>query len=870
MNNYMNLAKSYMFSNRRRTINNMLGISLAVALFFGMLTLYMSVKDCNVRSTQWIAGNYEIYLMEVDGKTYKELLDDKKIKDTMLFNYREDIGEIFFYLSEEKYDGIYIDYFEVGEVNDDMMGISLQSGRYPENNNEIVLSDQTMKYLSDYEIGDVISFEFRKTEFVNDPDYVDENGEKSRVKRIYTEKEYTLVGIFEQNYIYDGGYSDWAKGFSVIDRENQPAYCNLKIKLANRNDVEGDLRYFCNKYNVGGALDSVGYLYTNDEKDASSLLTYILSFFAFWFMFFVCVFIIRNSFIISVAERTKDYGILRYVGMSKKQLVGMLLSEGLMLGVLANILGMIISYVGLLVIRVLMTGLIKELGYNEFFYIGIYPIVVLITIIFTSIAISFSLIEPARVAGLITPIDAIKGRKTIKKEKLFKSRSSFIVRKILGVEGDYAVKNIKRNRGKFVSTCVGISLSVLLFVGLNSISNLVKDMFLIEDVLYDGSINMENDFWQYGYGSNRNYEEIDLADYMEEINQIEGISNIILKYEKSSFCGEEKLRRIEGKDNFHIKIYGYEREQIDGLKKYLVDGNIDYDSMTEDEVILCNYYKKTYVDTDNNTKDITIKLSDVEVGDTIKIPDDRKINEYIDKNPMSETIKEQDYWEYACKLVEDGYCREVTVVAIVEADDIVNNGNYAVYFHNKPSLIFNKAGYMKNGAQGYPQGSEVLFKAEDALAFENVKDFTVENRKFVFYDVFDGVRMIIIGITCIRYISYVVIGIILLICMFNMMNNLSSNIILRKKELETYRIVGMSKKQVDKLLIIEGTMAAITGTIIGSIIGSGIAYSFFKLLAESTNDIHYKIPVGSIIVALILTIGISMLSTWSITRRKKY
>ncbi len=870
MNNNIQMAKNYMFSNRRRTVNNVLGIALAVALFFGMLTLYMSVKSCNVKTIEWVDGNYEIVLDGVDGETYKKLIDDKKIKDTMLLNYREDLGSIYFHLSEEEGDGIYIDYYEVGEVNDDMMGISLQSGRYPESNDEIVLSDQTMKYLSDYEIGDVILFEFIKTEYVDDPNLVDENGEKIRFKKTYTDKEYILVGIFEQNYIYDGGYSEWEKGFSVIDRENQPAYCSLKVKLANRNDVEGDYRYFCNEYEVNGELGIIGELYSDDEKDASALLTYILSFFAFWFMFFVCVFIIRNSFMISVAERTKDYGILRCVGMSKKQLIGMLLSEGLMLGVVANIIGMIIAYVGLWIIRILMAGLIKELGYSEFFYIGIYPIVVLITVVFTSIAIAFSLIEPARVAGLIAPIDAIKGRKTVKKEKIFKSRSSFVIRKLLGVEGDYAVKNIKRNRGKFVSTGVGIALSVLLFVGMNSIYDIVGDMFYVDDVLYDGYITIENNLWEYGYGSARNYDEIDLNDYMEDIYQIDGIHNVILKYEKASFCGDEKLRTVERKKNYYSKMLGYEKEQIEALNDYLVDGSIDYDSMTEDEVILCNYYKKEYIDENNDTKEMNMKMVDVEVGDTIKIPDENKLNEYIGDNPISENMGEKQYWEYASKLVDDGYYKEVTVVAIVSSDDVANNGKWLKWLSKEPSLIFNKDGYMKNGTQGYPYGSKVLFKAEDATAFGNVKDFTVENRMFRFTDIFDGERMVFIVIACIRYISYVIVGIILLICMFNMMNNLSSNIILRKKELELYRIVGMSKRQVDKLLIIEGNMAAVVGTVIGSIMGCGLAYGMFRLLAESTGDIHYKIPVNSIIIALILTIGISMLSTWSITRKNKY
>ena len=224
------------------------------------------------------------------------------------------------------------------------------------------------------------------------------------------------------------------------------------------------------------------------DKEILNLLIYIVVFIAFWFMIIVSVLIIRNAFMMSVTERTRDYGILKCIGMSKKQLRNMLMWEGLLMSTVAIVLGIIISYILLFIIRISLSDILTSFRLDACFHIGIYPKAIVITLGFTVISTLFSLIEPARQVGLISPIDAMKGTKAVKKEKIFKMKHFGLTKLIFGIEGEYAYKNIMRNRGKFISALFGMLIGITVFVGICSCFMYTKEILLSDLRYYDGEI----------------------------------------------------------------------------------------------------------------------------------------------------------------------------------------------------------------------------------------------------------------------------------------------------------------------------------------------------------------------------------------------
>ena len=64
-------------------------------------------------------------------------------------------------------------------------------------------------------------------------------------------------------------------------------------------------------------------------------------------IFFGSVALIYNSFSISVSERTKQFGLLKSIGATKKQIRGAVLTEALMLCVVAIPLGLLVGCGGI-------------------------------------------------------------------------------------------------------------------------------------------------------------------------------------------------------------------------------------------------------------------------------------------------------------------------------------------------------------------------------------------------------------------------------------------------------------------------------------------------------------------------------------------
>ena len=77
-----------------------------------------------------------------------------------------------------------------------------------------------------------------------------------------------------------------------------------------------------------------------DQKKNFSFLTTILLAFGF-IALFVGGFIIFNTFSITVAQRTREFAMLRTLGASRRQVLGSVFTEALVIGVLASVLGLL-------------------------------------------------------------------------------------------------------------------------------------------------------------------------------------------------------------------------------------------------------------------------------------------------------------------------------------------------------------------------------------------------------------------------------------------------------------------------------------------------------------------------------------------------
>ncbi len=123
---------------------------------------------------------------------------------------------------------------------------------------------------------------------------------------------------------------------------------------------------------------------------------------------FVGAFLIYNAFAMTIAERTREFGMLRTVGMSRSQITIQVLGEATLLGFLGSLFGL---GLGLLMAR----GLSQVMGVLLAQDIGAasFPTDVALTAVFVGIFVTvIAAMVPAVNAGRISPIEAvlIRGR----------------------------------------------------------------------------------------------------------------------------------------------------------------------------------------------------------------------------------------------------------------------------------------------------------------------------------------------------------------------------------------------------------------------------------------------------------------------------
>ena len=117
--------------------------------------------------------------------------------------------------------------------------------------------------------------------------------------------------------------------------------------------------------------------------------------------------------------------------------------------------------------------------------------------------------------------------------------------------------------------------------------------------------------------------------------------------------------------------------------------------------------------------------------------------------------------------------------------------------------------------------------------------------------------------TIVFLIFYIVSTIVLIFCLFNLTASMTINIYEQKKEIAILRSLGTKKKHVIFIYISEAFILILTSSIIGSIIGSIISYTMAIQWAVFTNvNVVFILPTGSIILIIIFSIIGGVLSTF--------
>ena len=204
------------------------------------------------------------------------------------------------------------------------------------------------------------------------------------------------------------------------------------------------------------------------SNEATNTVIFSLAVIIIIIVMLASVFVIRNSFAISITEKTSMYGMLASVGATKRQIRRNVLFEGFILGLIGIPLGILLGLgVNAILITILNSVLSDMLSGATFVFVTP-TIPIICAIVLSAVTIFCSSFFIALRASRIPPLVAIRGNKDIKVKNNKPYRTSKLTKKLFGVGGEIASKSLKRSRKKYRTTVISIVVSVAMFIAVSA------------------------------------------------------------------------------------------------------------------------------------------------------------------------------------------------------------------------------------------------------------------------------------------------------------------------------------------------------------------------------------------------------------------
>ena len=844
--------------NKKRTAVTIIGIILSTALICAVAGVFASFQATLVEHAKQADGNYHATFFNVKQEEQKYIIQNRNVESYFI---TQDVGYAKLEGSTNKYKP-YLHLMEFDKTALNNYGLKLLEGRMPENNNEIIISD----YIEtnggvNYEIGDKITldiskriadgYELNQNNPYNNPedaefddDYVEEHLEK-----MFT-KEYTVVGKIERPNMEIENYS--APGFTIITlldeiRENaniSVIYENINNTYKVTEEISKQTAY------LDGTSDNYISTHVNDElmrwsgvtrSEETLQVLYSLVAIVIGIIIVSSVFVIRNSFAISITEKMKQYGMLASIGATRKQIKKNVLFEGLILGLIGIPIGILCGVLATFVLIKITTLLIGNgLFASDITFVFKVPLVaILLSVVLGFVTIYLSCIFSARKASKVSPIEAIRSNEDIK-IKSKKIKSPKIIKKLFGIGGDIAYKNLKRNKKKYRTTVISLVVSITIFIALSSFMEYMIDMTGVyyQDQEYNVSLRYSNE-------NQVNNNEIYQA-YMEliEKHNIEKYSII-----RNIFAQSTDIRK------YFTEEYQKSEEQND------YENNQYIDIMAVGDWAFEDYVKK-----------LGGKPEDYENGFIyINNSYNTVYNEETGHSERIETLNLKEKDEIKFTLEETGEELSLPVLKITEETPF-GMGNF---FSNLGTFIISDELVEKLGLKYNNYGLQIYSENPYELCEAIEKEYDEqENRNYKlsltnYQEEIDSNKRIILLISI---FLYGFITVITLIGVTNIFNTITTNMNLRSKEFAMLKSIGMTKKEFNRMINLESIFYGVKSLLIGCVLGIGLSYWIFRVGngTEATNALKYAFPVVPILIAIVfIMVIVGIIMRYSLSKINK-
>ena len=839
MNLYTSLTLRYLKQNKRRTLVTIIGIILATALICGIGNICTSFMDYQMRDQIKTSGSFYATFTDIDKEKASVITKSSGVSE---YGYKKNLGSVIW--DKKNSTSLDINVFDKNTINS--FQITLKKGSYPKNESELIVTQDLLNKWNK-KIGDKITLNLGELIY-DDMGMISKlkNSQKTTFKIVgtldkapYNSKLFAIAG-FDINTVDKNENFD----VSICTKNPKDIYktaisIGKNIGLAQKDnpqdesynyDEQANLYFKDIEYNEGLLRLLGASSYSNINITLLLIVGLVAS-----LVIIATIATIYNSFSIAISERKKQFAILNSIGATKSQIMKFVFLEGFLVSIVGIPIGLLSGTVAIDIVFKVIKTFFKTSMFGELDLRVVFsPIVLIVSTLVILLTIFISALIPAINAAKISPLEAIKNSSNLKVGKI---KSSKLVKKIFKTEGELAYKNLRRNKGKFRITLFSLVISIVIFISFNGF----VDMFIEANQINYGSIT--NDLTLY---ENNLLTKEEVQKTIDELKKINGLKDVAIDkgYNLNVHVDEkninkdlrESLKQSHYVDmdnsnynfiNSRLYIPGY--FSISNIK--LSEGKFDRKTAkAENGVILVRYsYQESLA------KKGKVVLSNYKVGDTLN---------------CTITSYDSDGKESA---------KEVKLKILAITDEILTGNN------QYPETSFGVVAYddlIPSLGITDDKSSSIYYVAtnREKSTRDEVKKVAEENNLSVI-DSIDEAQKLEQTMNVMKIFVYGFIVVISLVSVTNIINTISTNINLRKREFAVIKSIGVTPQGFKKMIYMESILYGILSLLYGIPIGICMNVLMNKIL-EGMITVQTLIPYKAILICVVAIFVITFIASY--------
>ena len=550
--------------------------------------------------------------------------------------------------------------------------------------------------------------------------------------------------------------------------------------------------------------------------------------------------IIYNVFQISVVKDIRYYGLLKTIGTTGRQIRKIVRRQAWKLAVAGIPLGLVTGFfvgkgiVPLVVERSAYQGSDVQVSLNPWIFAG--------AILFSLATVWISTRKPARIAGRVSPIEAVRYTEDQNEKKKEKK----------GTDGGklwrMALSNLARSKGRTVIVILSLSLSVIL---LNSIftvtSSFRMDQFLKKFVVSDFLIANAEYFNSEYYGVKEGIEEISLSESFIRA------------------CEEEEGFERGGRLYMSNEV-GLEAETYQPTENVMTDENGEFYNMFGSEKVPYQRNEDgSYRTTFYGLEDYPLEKAEPFEGETDlsvikeKLATGKYLLGAVATDDNDQVIEDEIYYhagDHVTLVMKDGEKREFEILSLIKENyyGLTNRmgSQFAFYTTADVFLSMESPDYLMSYEFDVEDGREAQFE-------EFLENYTTTQEPLMHYeskqkwlDEFNGLTGLF---TLVGGVLTMVVGVIGIL---NFVNATLTGIVTRKREFAIMEAIGMTKRQLTRMLMLEGLYYA-GFTILCSLEGGCLlSVTLVRILADGMWFMEYQFILWPMLIVfpILLLLGV--------------